>query len=84
MLRARALSGIVRPAAGVWVVTEPDELRRNIWRLFKLQATDQYGKFDLHGLAPGTYRLFSWTGIENGEWQDPDFLMRVRKERRIA
>jgi len=62
------------PAAGVWVVAVPDETRRSNFRLFKSQTTDQYGKFDLHGLAPGSYKLFSWTGIENNEWEDPDFL----------
>ena len=68
------------PAAGAWVVAVPDEARRNIWRLFKSQTTDQYGKFDLHGLAPGTYQLFSWTGVENGEWQDLDFLKEFEKK----
>jgi hypothetical protein len=81
---ARAQGAVVDkdglPAAGVWVVAVPDEARRNIWLLFKSQATDQYGKFDLHGLAPGMYQLFSWTGIENGEWQDPDFLKEFEKK----
>jgi len=62
------------PAAGVWVVAAPDEARRTNFRLFKEQTTDQYGKFDLHGLAPGSYKLFSWTGIERGEWEDEEFL----------
>lgn len=43
------------PAGGVWVVAVPDEARRSNFRLFKSQTTDQYGKFDLHGLAPGSY-----------------------------
>lgn len=62
------------PATGVWVVAVPDEARRTNFRLFKEQTTDQYGKFDLHGLAPGSYKLFSWTGIERGEWEDEEFL----------
>jgi len=62
------------PAAGVWVVAVPDEARRTNFRLFKEQTTDQYGKFDLHGLAPGSYKVFSWTGIERGEWEDEEFL----------
>jgi len=43
-------------------------------RLFNSQTTDQYGKFDLHGLAPGEYRIFAWDGIENNAWEDEDFL----------
>ena len=62
------------PATGVWVVAVPDESRRSLLRLFKSQTTDQYGKYDLRGLAPGTYRIFSWTGIEQGEWEDAEFL----------
>ena len=68
------------PATGVWVVAVPDEARRGIPQLFKAQTTDQYGKFDLHGLAPGSYQVFSWTGIENGEWQDEDFLKEFEKK----
>jgi hypothetical protein len=62
------------PAAGVWVVAVPDEARRANFKLFKSLTTDQYGKFDLRGLAPGSYKIFSWAGIENNEWEDADFL----------
>jgi len=62
------------PAAGIWVVAVPDEARRGDSRLFKSQTTDQYGKYDLHGLAPGSYKIFAWTGIEQGEWEDSEFL----------
>jgi hypothetical protein len=62
------------PAAGVWVVAVPDQARRGNSRLFKSQTTDQYGKYDLRGLAPGSYKIFAWNGIEQGEWEDPEFL----------
>jgi protocatechuate 3,4-dioxygenase beta subunit len=62
------------PAAGVWVVLVPDEAHRNEFRLFKYRTTDQYGRFDLHGVAPGDYKLFSWEEVELNAWQDPDFL----------
>lgn len=62
------------PATGVWVVAVPDEARRANFKLFKSQTTDQYGKFALRGLAPGSYKIFSWTGIESNEWEDADFL----------
>jgi protocatechuate 3,4-dioxygenase beta subunit len=62
------------PAAGVWVVAVPDESRRSNSRLFKSQTTDQYGKYDLHGLVPGSYKIFAWAEIEQGEWEDPEFL----------
>jgi protocatechuate 3,4-dioxygenase beta subunit len=62
------------PAPGVWVVAVPEGAHRTNYKLFKAQTTDQYGKYDLRGLIPGSYKIFSWTGIEPGEWQDPDFL----------
>jgi len=62
------------PAAGVWVVAVPDEPRRANFRLFKSQTTDQYGQFDVHGLAPGNYKFFAWDGIESNAWEDEEFL----------
>ena len=37
-------------------------------------TTDQYGRYDLRGLAPGKYAVFSWDGVEREEWEDPEFL----------
>jgi Carboxypeptidase regulatory-like domain len=62
------------PAAGVWVVLVPDPPRRGQERLYKTQTTDQFGHFDIHGIAPGDYKLFSWDEVEEGAWQDPEFL----------
>lgn len=63
------------PAAGVWVVLVPDEAHRNEFHLFKLTTTDPYGRFDLRGIAPGDYKLFSWEPMDElYGWEDPDFL----------
>lgn len=62
------------PAAGVWVTAIPEETKRQYDRLYKTDLTDQHGTFSLHGLAPGKYKLFSWSNIESGAWQDADFL----------
>jgi protocatechuate 3,4-dioxygenase beta subunit len=63
------------PAPGVYVALVPDsEARRAKHRLYKSITTDQYGHFDLRGIAPGEYLLFSWTDIEEGAWEDPDFM----------
>jgi hypothetical protein len=42
--------------------------------LYKSQSTDQYGHFDLRGIAPGDYKLFTWDEVEEGAWEDADFL----------
>lgn len=62
------------PAIGVWVILVPDDAHRNQHRLYKQSTTDQYGRFDIHGVAPGEYKLFSWEEVEEGAWQDPEFL----------
>ena len=62
------------PASGVWVVLVPDASHRSQRRLYKEQTTDQYGHFDLRGIPPGDYKLFSWDEVEQGAWEDPDFL----------
>ena len=63
------------PSSGIYVALVPDsETRRSKHRLYKSQTTDQYGHFDLRGIAPGDYLLFSWTEAEDGAWEDPEFL----------
>jgi hypothetical protein len=62
------------PASGVWVALVPDAAHASQHRLYKQQTTDQYGHFDLRGIAPGDYTLFSWDEVEEGAWEDPDFL----------
>jgi hypothetical protein len=62
------------PVAGVWVVAVPEESKRSLRYLYKSVTTDQYGRYDLRGLAPGKYMAFAWDGVALGEWEDPEFL----------
>jgi hypothetical protein len=62
------------PAAGVWVVLVPELAHRTQDRLYKTLTTDQYGHFNLRGIPPGEYKLFSWEEVESGAWEDPEFL----------
>lgn len=62
------------PAIGVWVILVPDEAHRGSRRLYKSASTDQYGRFELRGIVPGDYKLFSWEEVESGAWEDPEFL----------
>jgi hypothetical protein len=62
------------PLAGVSIVLVPDLSQRENYQKYKTQSTDQYGNFDLHGIAPGDYKLFSWVEVEQDAWQDPEFL----------
>jgi protocatechuate 3,4-dioxygenase beta subunit len=62
------------PAVGVWVVLVPGAAHASEFRLYKQINTDQYGRFDLRGIAPGDYTLYSWEHVDRNAWQDPDFL----------
>jgi hypothetical protein len=62
------------PAVGVWVVLVPNDALRSAFHLFKQQSTDQYGRFNIRGIAPGDYKLFSWEQVEQNAWEDQDFL----------
>ena len=62
------------PVAGVWVVAVPEENKKSVRHLSKAVTTDQYGRYDLRGLAPEKYLIFAWDGVERGEWEDPEFL----------
>ena len=62
------------PVTGVWVVLVPDAARRDQSRLFQKAATDQLGHYLLKGIVPGDYKIFSWDEVEDGAWEDPDFL----------
>ena len=62
------------PVTGVWVVMVPDEAHRDQSRLYQKAATDQYGHYLLRGIAPGDYKMFCWDEVEDGAWEDTDFL----------
>jgi protocatechuate 3,4-dioxygenase beta subunit len=68
-----------KPAANVTVALVPDSSRRGKTYLFKGIATDPSGRFTLRGVAPGEYMLFAWEDVEQGAWQDPEFLKSYEK-----
>jgi hypothetical protein len=61
------------PAVGVWVVLVPDT-HRDRHDLYKPVHTDQHGQFKVDGITPGDYLLLSWDEVEDGAWEDLDFL----------
>jgi len=63
-----------KPATNAKVVLVPDSSRRKRGDLYKNASADDQGRYRLSGLAPGTYKVFAWERIEDGAWQDPDFI----------
>jgi protocatechuate 3,4-dioxygenase beta subunit len=63
-----------QPVTGLQVCLIPEAGRRSQTQLFKIAPTDQNGRFQLRGVAPGEYKLFAWEDLEMGAHQDPEFL----------
>jgi protocatechuate 3,4-dioxygenase beta subunit len=76
---AGQISGVVKneagnPAPGITAVLVPEGSRRRQQSYYRTAISDQYGAYKLPGIAPGTYTLYAWEGVEPGQWMDPDFL----------
>ena len=74
MVTDRDSQGNDAPVSNVEVVAVPEERYRKIPERFGDGATDQFGHFTIHGLAPGTYTLFAWQDVSDDVYRDPDFL----------
>ena len=70
----RDQQGADQPVSNVAVVAVPEEKYRKIAERFGVGATDQYGHFSIHGLAPGSYTLFAWQDVDENLYRDADFL----------
>jgi hypothetical protein len=42
--------------------------------LYTTAVADETGRFKLKGLTPGGYKLYAFEALENGAWQNPEFL----------
>jgi len=63
-----------QPLPNRTVVLVPDVRLSHRSDLYKSASTDASGRFRMHGLTPGDYRLFAWEDIQTGAWEDPDFM----------
>jgi hypothetical protein len=62
------------PISNVTVAIVPGAADRHRPDLYKITTTDNAGRFEVHGLAAGDYSAFAWEEVEDGAWQDPDFV----------
>jgi len=79
------VSGVVTrddgsPAAGALVVLVPDEPFRGYDDRYQTASTDQYGAFTMSGVAPGSYSAYAWERIEDGAYEDPEFVKQFEKK----
>ena len=67
--------GAGKPVVGATVVLAPPENRRQNRVLFHQAFTDKTGRFTLHNIAPGNYKLFSWQqALPANTWYNPGFM----------
>jgi hypothetical protein len=72
----RAVDSRGNPAANVLVTLIPDIPRRKRLDLYKSVSTDASGRFRFTGIAPGSYKVFTSEGIEEGAWRNEEFISR--------
>jgi hypothetical protein len=75
-----SVAGIVRdggtPAPGRQVTLAPDPPRAELSLRVRSAASDEKGRFNITGVAPGTYRLYAWVEAVTDGLADPEFLKR--------
>jgi hypothetical protein len=37
-------------------------------------VTDSEGRFEIHGIAPGSYKLFAWPELEGAAYRNAEFM----------
>ena len=74
VLDGSVLDADASPRANVTIVAVPSAPRRRRGDLYKYVSTDDEGRFVLTGLAPGDYKLFAFERVEEGAWQDAEFI----------
>jgi hypothetical protein len=75
----RIVQGTVRDDAGntlpdAAVALVPDAPYRNTGVLYRKVISDPNGKFEIHGIAPGAYKLFAWAELEGAGYRNADFM----------
>jgi protocatechuate 3,4-dioxygenase beta subunit len=77
--RAARIDGVVMtedllPVAGAFVVAIPNVPYRDEEWKYSQGVTDQNGQFQLRGLVPGDYRIFSWDSVDDFDYYDQEQL----------
>ena len=73
------VSGTVRTAEGAAlphasVALAPDAPYRATGLRYRSVITDPDGKFEIHGIAPGSYKLFAWPELAGAAYRNAEFM----------
>jgi hypothetical protein len=69
-----AKDGPTKAVAGATVALVPDASRRGNLALYFSAATDASGRFVMHGVPPGDYKLFAWESVRPFAYQNAEFI----------
>jgi hypothetical protein len=83
-LKAGSITGSVVDSSGntatnVVVALVPEASLRKRLDLYKNAFTDAGGRFRFENIAPGNYKLFVWSDVESGAWENAEFLSRYEE-----
>ena len=56
------------------VVLVPDPPYRQTSLRYRSVITDRNGRFEIHGIAPGSYKLFAWSELEGFAYRNSEFM----------
>jgi hypothetical protein len=62
------------PVANAMIVAVPEPRLRGRVERYRTTASDQSGRFVLHGIQPGDYTLFAWENVDGEAYYNPEFL----------
>ena len=71
---SRTLNGKHTSVDGSHVVLVPERSLRARQDLYKNAFSDENGKFEFKGVAPGSYKIFAWELVQEGAWFDAEFI----------
>ena len=64
-----------KAAVGAFVALVPSEDKRpRQTQYYRTTTTDQYGRFLLRNVVPGTYNVFAWEDADDSAFFDFDFV----------
>jgi hypothetical protein len=73
------VDGIVRTTDGnvladSAVVLVPDSPYDKVLARYRSVITDSNGKYEIHGIAPGSYQLYAWSELEGFAYRNAEFM----------
>jgi protocatechuate 3,4-dioxygenase beta subunit len=66
------VDGQLKPVGGAGVAVVPEE-RRQTPAFYRFATTNTDGRFNIRGIAPGTYKVFAMETASTDTWMDPVF-----------